>query len=180
MTFRVFLDMDGVLADFCSAAFKLHGRENPYHSAHNLGEWDCIAMLGMTPEDFYAPMEHEFWANMDKTELADDLVLAVQGFVGVDNICLLTTPHKNPGSISGKKEWIHKHFPQFDHRVLFGSPKHFCAHEDSLLIDDNEENVEIFSDHGGHTLLVPRPWNYKSSIKNPMTYIRGWLDAFAQ
>ena len=80
--------------------------------------------------------------------------------VGRENVCITTSPTKCPESLAGKLEWIHGHFPEWMHRQYAITPrKHLFARADSLLIDDHSENIERFEAHGGHAILVPRPWN---------------------
>jgi len=45
-------------------------------------------------------------------------------------------------------------------RSMFGSEKWLMAGLDRLLIDDADHNIDKFVQYGGHTLLVPRPWNH--------------------
>ena len=80
--------------------------------------------------------------------------------VGRENVCIATSPTKDPECLAGKLEWIHDHFPDWMHRQYAITPrKHLFARPDSLLIDDYHENIERFKAHGGHGILVPRPWN---------------------
>lgn len=128
--------------DLLAAANKLHPTRK-----FELGEfWDSVT------RDVWAstPVSHEFeW-----------LLEACERMVGRENICILSGPTKDPDSLAGKLDWIHKHFPKWMHRqYLIGPRKHFCAHPEALLIDDCDANVDAFIEHGGNAILVPRPWN---------------------
>jgi len=56
--------------------------------------------------------------------------------------------------------WIREHLPAYSRRFLIGPAKEFCANPRSVLIDDSETNVKAFFEAGGHTVLVPREWNW--------------------
>ncbi len=80
--------------------------------------------------------------------------------VGRENILIATSPTKDPACAAGKVDWIQANFPSWMHRQYAITPrKWFFARPGTLLIDDNQENCRLFREGGGHTLLVPRPWN---------------------
>lgn len=43
-------------------------------------------------------------------------------------------------------------------RLLFVDKKEDFAAPDAILIDDNLENCEKFSEAGGKTIFIPTPW----------------------
>jgi hypothetical protein len=46
------------------------------------------------------------------------------------------------------------------HRQYTITPrKYIAADGETLLIDDNFDNITAFRAHGGQGLLVPKPWN---------------------
>jgi 5'(3')-deoxyribonucleotidase len=158
------LDQDGVLADFIGALCKVHGRANPYTNPASLGHFDTEKLWGISETEFWAPIASnslEFWEGIDKTPEADEIVkLAVLEF-GIDNVCILTAPSKDPGSIPGKRAWMARHYPGFEKKMIFAtaSAKKFCSAPGKYLIDDKDSNVDEFDEAGGVGILVPRPWN---------------------
>ena len=65
-----------------------------------------------------------------------------------------------PESLAGKLDWIHCFMPPWMHRQYAITPrKYLFARSDALLIDDLERNTQRFEQEGGHSILVPRPWN---------------------
>lgn len=160
---KIFLDVDGVLADFTGGACEVHGTENPYLQdplGDAAGEWELADLLGLTDKEFWGPLQGaRFWRELGLMPDAVDIFSTVKRAVGLDNICLLTTPSLDPESATGKIQWINMHFPDLARQCLIGACKHFCAHADSVLIDDNDKNVETFIEHGGGAILVPRAWN---------------------
>lgn len=112
-----------------------------------------------TVETFWETVPRAAWARTPKSPQFE-LILEWAELFGRENVCLLTSPTKDPESLAGKLEWIHSYLPPWMHRqFLVGPRKHFCARPDALLIDDSDDNVIKFREHGGHAILVPRPWN---------------------
>lgn len=155
---KVLLDLDGVLVDFVRGMCESHGRENPFDSGHT--DYYLEKAWGMPESEFWAPSDcSEWWAELPKTEEADDIVDLVERYFGMENVCILTSPTLSPLSLAGKVEWIKKHYPEYSRKFLIGPQKHFCANPYNVLIDDHEINIQKFRDHHGIGILVPRPWN---------------------
>lgn len=151
-----FLDLDGVLADFLGAAFRLHKITlDPYPP----GVWDFFPHAGIAEADFYAPLDESFWAGLPWTQDGRQILAAVEETFGVANVCLLSSPTLHPGSLSGKYRWISEHLPQYQRRFLLGPPKHLLAQPGTVLVDDSDANVGRFRKEGGEAVLVPRAWN---------------------
>lgn len=113
-----------------------------------------------TIQSFWNAVPREAWAKTPRSPEFDFLLKHSVELVGRENVCLLTSPTKDPECLAGKLEWIHDTMPAWMHRqYLIGPRKHFCARPDSLLIDDSDENVNKFREAGGNAILVPRPWN---------------------
>jgi hypothetical protein len=177
---KIFLDMDGVLADFMRPAMYEHGIE--YTMYPNVG-WDVVAAcnvinpgIGMTPERFWSAFERKsFWSALPKTNLCDRLIYECKLLVGLSNTCILSSCVVE-GSADGKLEWIKKQLPkEMHHNYLFGRSKQFCADRYSILVDDCDANVEAFQEAGGIGILVPRPWNKLWRIRLATEYTLGRL-----
>lgn len=157
---RCFIDMDGVVADFDGSAARLHGRENAYQQSERGDHvWDVFSRWSITPEEFYSPMDYNFWRNLEETQEAGGIVELCLRLFGRLNVAFLTSPCRDPYCISAKQDWVSEHFPPLSGRVLAGSIKEMCAHPGAILIDDNSQNCVDFRDYGGNAFLVPRPWN---------------------
>lgn len=156
---RLFLDIDGVLADFVSPAMEAHGK--PFDvDTYPSGMWAIEDVLGVTPDAFWSKFDgYNFWRGLKVYDGAKAFVEELELTFGSKNICLLTSPSKHHDCIRGKKDWIDEHFPQFKKQVLFGSAKYFCANPSAMLIDDNDNNCDLFEAAGGKAVRVPRPWN---------------------
>lgn len=161
---KCFLDMDGVIADFMGSLCRVHGKTNPYEDAKALGCWDTEQLWGISEKEFWAPIAGnslEFWQGIEKTKEADEIVELVSNAFGPANVVILTAPSSDHGSVPGKRDWIERHYPQFKKRMIFAtaSAKQFMASSTSVLVDDKDSNVAEFIRAGGHSVLVPRPWN---------------------
>lgn len=172
---RVFLDVDGVLADFIGPALAHHGVIfDP--KTYPPGLWDIWKFVGCTEQEFWAFDGFEFWRDLPVYPWAKPLVDGLEQLVGQQNICLLTSPSVNAMCINGKREWIAKHFPAYSKQVLFGSAKQFCAHPSTVLIDDSDGNCKKFMEAGGHVVTFPRVWNAFGERGDPARYVLDRID----
>jgi hypothetical protein len=154
---RCFVDLDGVLVDFNRGAIRRHGREHP--DPWPAGVWAVREVLGLDSESFWAPMDEQFWVELDPLPDCYDLLRLLESIFGAENVCILSSPARSASALAGKYRWILRHLPGYERRYLIGPPKHFCAAPGKVLVDDLEENVKRFSEAGGQGVLIPRPWN---------------------
>lgn len=172
---RCFLDLDGVLVNFVGGACRFHRRRNPYALPASLGEWDCVSLLGMSQEEFWRGLDFHFWRNLEWMADGRRVLDLVEGTFGASNVCLLTSPPDNRGSVDGKRAWVNRHLPQYFRRLLIGSAKEFMAGPEAVLVDDYAVNVDRFAEAGGFSVLVPRPWNRRhaeetiQSVRNDLS-----------
>lgn len=150
----IFLDLDGVIAEFAYAACDVHGKP------HDVKKWDFFTDWGMTEEEFWRPINrlgerfYPFYVN--STPWAEELIETVQK--ADDHVSIVTDSTANMPGILGKENWIRNMFGP-DIKVSYTSEKHLLAAPGRLLIDDSPRNCERFAVFGGSSLLLPRPWN---------------------
>jgi len=158
----VWLDVDGVLADFCGRMAELHGvsLEELYASPESKGV-KMDDLMGVTPEEFWAPARGvDFWVGLDKTPEADEMMDLVVSRFGMENVNFLTTSSRDHDSLKGKGIWLEKNYPEMSRRFLAGGAKKYhVAYPGAILFDDMESNVDEFSEKGGTGILIPRIWN---------------------
>lgn len=171
---RVFLDIDGVLADLinplCQAmGFPVASWPAGVYSAHKvLGAEDPHGVWGH-PEI----MRREFWRDLPVLPWAHELVAEVEQRFGAAPV-LLTQTIASPECMAGKHEWIERHFPKLDFWV--GRAKHHIAAPGAWLIDDAESNVESWRAHGGEAVLFPARWNHRYRFESdPMPHVLAGL-----
>lgn len=149
-----FIDLDGVLVDFVAGAKAAHGKDIPHRDCR----WGLEEQFGLTKDEFWAPLDYNFWVNLPWTEEGYLLLSGVETIFG-DQVVLMTSPCDAPGGVEGKVKWIKKNLPRYSKKFFVGPPKHLAAGPGKILIDDHEVNTDQFVTHGGRALLVPRPWN---------------------
>lgn len=160
---KVFLDLDGVCANFIAGALAAHNRPRADHDKVHL--WEVWTVLGMTEAQFWAPLTSaNFWASLDPYPDMAGVVAACEGFAGRLNVCLLTTPYPSPGCLAGKFTWVRSHLPDCLRRYVMAPDKTFCAAEGAVLVDDCDANVRAWKDAGGLAVLYPRPWNARRAL----------------
>ncbi len=164
---KCLIDMDGVVANFVAGCCSLYGKQANQWPTGEYG-FPC-AMLGEMSEDAVwariASLKDDFWYNLAPLPDAFDIVHHCEDTFGRDNCAFLSSPPKNSSwATTGKVEWIKKYFPDYSRRTLVGACKEFCAHKDAVLVDDYNVQVLKFRAHGGHGILLPRPWNAEHGL----------------
>lgn len=162
---KIYLDMDGVIADFVGGSLKLHGKTIPPKEI----QWNFMNQVGFNgggDPAFWKPLESpDFWANLDVLPDGEALFRYLVKAVGVEHIGILSSG-LCPGSCDGKRTWLRRHFPALEKSALFGTVKHMAAAPCKILIDDHEANVDGFRAAKGKGVLIPRPWNSLSEHTN--------------
>ena len=155
------IDIDGVLADFATAAALLHRREDilaPGAWPRNVYQMEDA--LGITTAEFWSPIEEQgtaFWAELKPYPWMPQLVAAARRIV--DDVYLISKPSHHPYSTSGKHRWIRKYFGEHCENYLLTPQKFRAAGPGRLLIDDSQLNVSQWQARGGSAILFPQPWN---------------------
>lgn len=133
----IYLDMDGVLADFDKGYHKLFGTK-PKNQPSRFD--DNVKQLIGT----------DFFATLDKLPDADKVVqLALEYGNGKYSICSSPFTNDHDNSARYKTEWIREHLsPQPEHIVITGK-KDTYAKGKNVLIDDRPDNIQKWIDRGG-------------------------------
>lgn len=176
---EVFLDLDGVLVDFVKGACKLHKVVNPYDDPKNHGKYDICGLINIPQKEFFAPMGHDFWANLEWLPDGPEIIGLILSHVNTDQVTLLTSPIKTPGCTGGKIDWIEKNLPQWKRKFLIGPGKETIAGPNKLLIDDYDVNIDKWSLKGGHAIQVPRVMNrLHGSSRNAVKHVQYCLGSY--
>lgn len=157
---RIFLDLDGVLADWASAAIRLHGRD----PEHVLASWppgvcELADVLSVSGNTMWKPINAagaEFWANLEPLPWMHELFEACASMAPTT---ILTSPSKHPSAPTGKTAWLQRHFGSDFRAYLIGPDKAACARRGAVLIDDRDDGCRGFEAAGGHAVVFPQPWN---------------------
>lgn len=154
----IFLDLDGVIADFTGGACAIHGQPD-----YPVTQWNWYREWGLSGNAFWRPIkEHpDFYGfYVRKYEWADELreQLAI-----LDRVVIATANPLHPGLAASKTQWILDNMG--DHfTVQMGNEKELFAGPGRILIDDCDANVEKWRANGGEAVLFPQPWNENADV----------------
>ena len=171
----VYLDMDGVIADFASRVSVLFGgfKFDPK-------EYDLPKQLGITKEKFWDTIRSVpcFWRTVPHYDHTQEIFKICSRF---GPTYFLTDPHDDCNAYIGKLIWLMEAFDFSQHeamvRLLLTSQKHLFAHGRAYLIDDKEDNVDLFMKFGGNAFIFPTPHNRKGQTAKlqPKINLENWL-----
>lgn len=153
----LYLDMDGVLADFDSAASVLIGATTEERlTAEQTGRWPAHKWQQIADHA-------NFYRNLPKMPLADDLVALAVKFrdnLNYDVKILTAIPHDNDmhEAFHDKIDWINQHYGDQGFRVHFGpyseDKQRHCSGLDDILVDDRTSNCREWRRAGGTSIQV--------------------------
>ena len=177
----ILLDMDGVVADFVSAACVLFGKDPRAEHSRLTSErgWNFFADWGYTPTDFWAGIDRageDFWIGIKPEPWASHLY---DGLRTLAPVYFCSSAALTPSAWSGKIKWL-REFVGIGHfnDVVLTTHKHLLARPTNCLIDDNQDNIDAFERFGGKTILFPRLWNKRGNKGHPdeiIEEVRQWL-----
>lgn len=146
---QIYLDMDGVLADFFHEYAKLAGVP-----ANQFGRHDYRSIPPAKKDPTLDKMVGtDFFNRLPKFPSADKLVHMVLKYTPVYHICSspLRGDHKN--SEYWKREWIKEHLnPQPADIIITSMKERYAVNADgspNILIDDRSQNIERWISKGG-------------------------------
>ena len=147
----VYLDMDGVLADFFGGVEKMYGVEH----------WKQLTndkTKDLKKEVIDRITGTNFFATLPKFDSADSLIDMVKKFTG-GNFSINTSPLRGDHENSGKhkKTWISNNIAQPDEIIVTGRKESYAKDKASgtpnILIDDRPINIEKWQSAGGYGIL---------------------------
>lgn len=159
----IYLDMDGVLADFDSGARNaLNPTTDEQDIAFRTGQWPSATWRRLVDVP-------NLYRHLPKMPLADDLVATALKFKDAFgwNVAILTAVPKNndvKDAFQDKFDWVSEHYPYL--RIYFGpysKDKHTHAKPGDILIDDRTSNCEEWRQAGGIAIQV-KAHNYQHAI----------------
>jgi len=132
---QIFLDCDGVLADFDRGAARILGLPpDAFERRHGLGEfWKRLARA----EDFFA--------TLDPLPDAPELYAAVRHR---DPIILTGLP-RGTWAEPQKRRWAQAHFPGVPVITTLAALKHEHRHPGDVLVDDRDKHRHLWEANGG-------------------------------
>src|SRR5262245_14576083 len=116
---HVLIDMDGVIADFFSAALSLWDYDPANYPAE---EWEIASVLGIPESDFWGRINatENFWFNIKPYQWMPELIGILEARCG-SGWTIATSPSMDPQCLSQKAAWLQKYIhPRFT-RYMMGS-----------------------------------------------------------
>ena len=167
----VYLDMDGVLADFFGGVEKMYGVEH----------WKQLTndkTKDLKKEVIDRITGTDFFATLPKFSTADELIDLVKKFTG-GNFSINTSPlrgdHENSGKY--KKVWITNNIEQPDEIIVTGRKETYAKDKASgtpnILIDDRPINIQKWQSAGGYGIL------YQAN-KDPLSKVQQALEKYGK
>lgn len=150
----IYLDCDGVLANFNKAAFAVIGKD--YDEDTKL-EWNFWRHYGIKDEDFYSKIKgYDFWYNIEQFPWTKRLISSLSE---IGDLYICTAPTDDAQCLAAKWDWLRYKCNLAPDRIIMTSSKDKLAHSKAVLIDDRVLNVRKFIKRNGHGLLFPNQFN---------------------
>jgi 5'(3')-deoxyribonucleotidase len=169
---EIYLDVDGVCADFIGPALSLVKLDPKAvlarWASEFQGDFYPQALLGMPRQDFFLEIDRHgagFWRDLPAYPWFKDLH---QGLAQHGQVLFLTAPTGYPDCLAGKYQWLCDRFGKGFDDCIFTSHKARLAHSRAILIDDSDANIRQFCDRGGHGVVFPQVWNSAGACEDPL------------
>ena len=139
---KIYLDLDGVLADLFGHVKDLHGVDH----------YKKISKIEF--EKFLTDVNaEELFAALPAFPITDQIVKLVSDLAGGYTILSSPLEFDEQGSIRGKKIWLKNHIKIPADGYIFESKKYLYAVQadgtPNILIDDYQKNISAWNQHGG-------------------------------
>jgi hypothetical protein len=175
----IYLDMDGVLADFVTPSLKVAGIPLTHDQVTT---WNYFEPY-MTADKFWGRIDgnRDFWFDLEPYPWAEELVNLCRSIAPV-RFC--SSPPLNPISATHKIRWLRWHgFMDYEKNDYHFTPhKHELAKPGRVLIDDSTANCLAFQKATGQAIEFPQPWNgaghtisEQGDYSDRVTYVKRWL-----
>jgi len=138
MDYKIYCDMDGVLADFESGYEELTGIDLRGEFKKGEDFWDPISKAGVG-----------FWAGLKWMPDGQELWNYLKPF----NPVLLSAPSREQSSRIGKHVWVKHKIPGTKLILRYAKQKQELATPESILIDDRQVNIDQWEAAGGIGIL---------------------------
>jgi len=162
----VYLDMDGVLADFFGGVEKLYG-------VSHWKELTSDKTKDLKQEVINKITGTDFFATLPKFQSADALIDLVKKFTG-GTFSINTSPlrgdHEN--SAKYKKVWISNNIPQPAEIIVTGRKESYAKDKASgtpnILVDDRPANIQRWQGAGGYGILYQANRDQLTKVKEAL------------
>jgi 5'(3')-deoxyribonucleotidase len=167
----VYVDMDGVLADFFGGVEKLYGVDH----------WKQLVSdktKDLKQEVITRITGTDFFKTLPKFPTADNLIATVKEFTG-GTFSILSSPlrgdHEN--SANGKRFWLQQNIEAPNQIIITGRKESYAKDKrtgvSNILIDDRPKNLNRWKASGGYGIL------YQAN-RNPISKVKTELEQYGQ
>ena len=162
----VYIDMDGVLADFFGGVEKLYG-------VQHWKELSSDKTKDLKQEVINRITGTDFFATLPKFDSSGELISMVKEFTG-GNFSINTSPLRgdNENSAKYKKLWIQNNIEQPDEIVITGRKESYAKDKASgtpnILIDDRPVNIQRWQGAGGYGILYQANRDSLTKVKQAL------------
>lgn len=174
----ILLDVDGVLADFVSAAVKI-GNElaGTSYTAADITDWRMFSLPGLRE------VESEIWDRINEPGFMAALNVfegtkqAVQKLKKLGDVAILSTPlYRSTTAPYERYVWLFEHFGIEWKDVVYAYRKDLVR--GLILVDDKPENIESWclANPDGYGVLWDRPYNSTCSPPKNAERSSNWND----
>ena len=170
----IYLDMDGVLADFVTASL---GAACIPLTHKTVTEWDYFQQY-MSEKEFWSRIDkcEGFWFNLKQYEWAGQLANFCRNIAPV---IYCSSPSLNPDCASAKIQWLRENglMGWNENNYILTKYKDHLASPTRVLIDDSPHNLQAFAAAGGIAIQFPQPWNtnIQSQLDDPFKHVQDHL-----
>lgn len=159
----IYLDVDGVLAQFAEAVVDKYNEVNGTgFTANDVTGWNFQPIIQEPDKWYNYARDLEMWKNLLPYPWAEPLVKAVID-TGYPWAFLTSLPIKPKGVLQARRDWVDREFGHLEQnisrRIVVAKRKELVVHEGDFLIDDTLDNCKAVRKAGGRTLLLMQPWN---------------------
>jgi 5'(3')-deoxyribonucleotidase len=152
---RIYLDMDGVLADLTSGWIPyLNEMSGKNLTVNEVDMWGIEKVYDIPFSEARKPLHQPgFWEGLPAYPGVSEFVETLDNMG--HEVYIATSPFPSSVCAWGKKMWVKEHLPFLaPSRVILIHDKHLLRGD--MLVDDKPENLVAFQ---GHRMLFNQPWN---------------------
>ena len=169
----IYVDVDGVLANFTQGVFDLFN----YRGDILPGVFELEKSMGISVGQLWDAINKSgvaFWHDLQVYDGSREFIKDLREYA--PKVVLLTRcgslqfPTTIPPCLQGKALWIDDNFADIIDGVLYvvDASKNAVAKSGSCLIDDRDVEVETFDGDG---YLLPRVWNKGGVVEDPYRFV---------
>lgn len=149
--YKIYCDMDGVIADFEGGYEKLTGKDiRNNHVKGDSAFWQPITDAG-----------EAFWTGLEWMSDGKELWNYIKQY----SPKLLSAPSRQESSRTGKHKWVDTNLPGVPLLLKSAEYKQFYASPKSILIDDRADNIKRWNEAGGIGILHTSAANTIQQLK---------------